>query len=288
MTDAPLEVLVIPPAKVVDPPPAKRGRGRPKGAKNKPKKKTSAAFDAARAVARVGTQFKPGAPANSVIQKSHADARSRKVKWREEKTEAKHSYLNTERFLALLQNHYGIAMDETQLASDRLRAGEFLIEIVAGKASSKVEIETEDVNRTLDQRREAFDALAGFVAAQRHRAMQETADIIDALPPGNSDGSRADRVALPPPPATVDLRHDEVSGLPQAGEVRLDVLPQLVVDQEAARGVPRPETGADQRDIRLEEPEDGAGVHGLPAEVGGGPAGTVAVVDGTRPLDVDD
>jgi hypothetical protein len=264
MTDAPLEVLVIPPAKVVDPPPAKRGRGRPKGAKNKPKKKTSAAFDAARATARVATQFKPGGSTSFVVQKSHADARSRKVKWREEKTEAKHSYLNTERFLALLQNHYGIAMDETQLASDRLRAGEFLIEIVAGKASSKVEIDatTEDVNTTIEQRLELFKMLTGL--------KKPTTQTVEVRSLPDPDGGGLDRVGVPAAPAAVDQRQEEVLDCPQAGAVRVDVLPLVEDGEEAARALSRPDAPADPRGVRLEEPQDLIGVHGVSEEVGDG------------------
>jgi hypothetical protein len=269
MTDAPLEVVAIPAARVVEPPPVKRGRGRPPGAKNKPKKKTSAAFDAARAVARVGTQFKPGhGSASPGLMRSYADGRSRKAKWREEKNDLKHSYINKERFLALLQNAYEIAMDVSQLATDRLRATEFLIERVDGKATSKVDIDVQQEQvLSLDDKVALFKQLTGLTKPQQPPPLA----LPDAdRPTSVLGGGGVDRVGVPAAPAAVDQRQEEVLDCPQAGAVRVDVLPLVEDGEEAARALSRPDAPADPRGVRLEEPQDLLGVHGVSEEMGDG------------------
>lgn len=174
------ETIVIPPAKDGGIPPivvVKRKRGRPKGSRNKKKKKAPAEFVAGGIVHR----FKPGQSGNPAG--GNVDGRkTQHYEWRERLKAASRKCLSEEAITDIFLKGIGIALTDGH--PEQARMIEYMLDRGLGKSSTKLEVEsTGDASVTVNQRIIYAKIAAGLMQpsteATKHPALPAPAEIIE-------------------------------------------------------------------------------------------------------------
>lgn len=246
--------------------------GRPRGAKNLKKRGHKKGHGPPpSAMAKVKQFSSTNQPAYSPRARA-----TEYYKWREKNKTLKTRYWTQQKQSALWDEAFWIATNRDH--PDQARMVEYCIDQCVGKATSKLEVDDKRDGGLSDEAKlELFKALTGLKKPPAPDVVDGSIVIQSAISAEDSGSDSGDRVGVPGLPAPVDLRPEQDSGVPQAGEVRADLRSFVVVDQ--APDVPPTERANDQRDIRLEESEDRSGLHGVSAEVGDGDRGALAGVD---------
>lgn len=208
--------------------PHKRKPGRPKGAKNKkkPRGNLPGIFPKGGFVSGDPRQ-KPGSKDRAIYHPSREQA------WRMRLKRAKELVLSEEVIKDLFCE--AIAIAKTYGHPEQARMIEFCVEQAVGKASSKLEVDSQVTNVSIDQKIAIFKRITGLA----------TDAIIDGTVAGAvGDGHQGDREELPALPAPLHLQQGEDQGAAEAGAVRTDVRPFVVEPEE--EGVREPAASADQ------------------------------------------